>query len=200
MDSIYNAIKNRIEHFEPGTVFLTGEFSDVAKNATIRKTLGRLCETGLIRRVLDGVYEKPKYSRLLKEYIPTDPDAAAHAIARYYHWNIAPSGNVALNMLKLSTQVPVVWTYVSDGPYRNYSSDNFKISFKHRTNRDISGMSPITTLVIEAFKTLGKAYVDDSIISKLKSELSPQDKKTILSESSNSYEWINNVIQEVCST
>ena len=103
MSTIYETIKTRIDQFEPGSVFLTGEFSDVASNSTVRKTLSRLCNTGNIRRVIDGIYEKPRYSEILKEYLPTDPDTVAYAIAKYYRWNIAPSGDIALNKLKLST-------------------------------------------------------------------------------------------------
>ena len=143
MESIHSTIRCRIERFEPGTVFLTGEFSDVAGNATLRKTLGRLCKEGIIRRIIDGIYEKPKYSKLLKDYLPTDPDTVAYAIARYYRWNIAPCGDVALNKLKLSTQVPVVWSYVSDGPYRDFLIGDITIAFKHRTNRDAGTCRPI---------------------------------------------------------
>lgn len=67
-------------------VFLTGEFSDIASNPTLRKTLGRLCQEGIIRRILDGVYEKPKYSDLLKEYLPTNPETAAYLSKQY--WSI----------------------------------------------------------------------------------------------------------------
>ena len=198
MNGIQAIIKERINQFEPGTVFLTGEFSDVASNPTVRKTLGRLCQEGIIRRIFDGVYEKPKYSDLLKEYLPTNPETAAYAIARYYHWNIAPCGDVALNKLQLSTQVPVVWSYISDGPYRDFKLESIIISFKHRTNRDISSMSPLTVLVIEALKTLGKNRVDDNTIAILRDQLSEQDKKVLLSESANSSEWIYKTIQEVC--
>ena len=198
MSSIYETIKTRIEQYEPGTVFLTGEFSDVASNSTIRKTLSRLCNTGTIRRVIDGIYEKPRYSGLLGEYLPVDPEAVAYAIAKYYHWNISPCGEIALNKLKLSTQVPVVWSYISDGPYRDYALDRVTISFKHRTNRDISDMSSITVLVIEALKTLGSENVDGNAISILRKELSEEDKKIVLSESSNSSEWIYKTIREVC--
>ncbi|MBO7449566.1 MAG: hypothetical protein J6U54_04285 [Clostridiales bacterium] len=198
MNSILNTIRERIEELEPGTIFLTGDFSDAASNPTLRKTLGRLCQEGIIRRVLDGVYEKPRYSNLLMEYVPTDPEAVAYAIARYYHWNIAPCGDVALNRLKLSTQVPVVWSYISDGPYRDYVLGNIPISFKHRTNRDVSGMSSITLALIEALKTLGKEYVDDNTIDILRKELSPQDKEVVLREASNSAEWIYKTIQKVC--
>ncbi len=195
---IYTEVKNRIELAEPGTVFLTSDFMDIATTTTVRKCLGRQVEEKNIRRIMDGVYEKPIYSKLLKEYIPANPDAVAYAIARSFRWTIAPCGDVALNKLGLSTQVPVVWSYISDGPYRKFAWDNITLSFKHRANREISFMSETTTLVVEALKTLGKDRIDDNIIKSLKNRLPEAEKKKMLEEATGVSEWIYTVIRKVC--
>ena len=195
---IYTEVKNRIELAEPGTVFLTSDFMDIATTTTVRKCLGRQVEEKNIRRIMDGVYEKPIYSKLLKEYIPANPDAIAYAIARSFRWTIAPCGDVALNKLGLSTQVPVVWSYISDGPYRKFAWDNITLSFKHRANREISFMSETTTLVVEALKTLGKDRIDDNIIKSLKNRLPEAEKKKMLEEATGVSEWIYTVIRKVC--
>ena len=44
-------------------------------------------------------------------------------------------------MLGLSTQVTAVWSYISDGPYKTYEWDKTKIEFKHRTNKEVTGLS-----------------------------------------------------------
>lgn len=196
--SIYTEIKKRIELVEPGTVFLTSDFADIATITTVRKCLGRQVEEKNIRRIMDGVYEKPVYSKLLKEYIPANPDAIAYAIARSFRWTIAPCGDVALNKLGLSTQVPVVWSYISDGPYRKFLWDNITLSFKHRANREISFMSETTTLVVEALKTLGKERIDDGIILSLRNRLPEAEKKKMLEEATGVSEWIYAVIRKVC--
>ena len=195
---IYTEIKRRIELAEPGTVFLTSNFTDIATTTTVRKCLGRQVEEKKIRRIMDGVYEKPIYSNLLKEYIPANPDAIARAIARGFHWTIAPCGDVALNKLGLSTQVPVVWSYISDGPYRKFSWDGITIAFKHRANREISFMSETTTLVVEALKTMGKDRIDDSTITILRNKLPEAEKKKMLKEATGVSEWIYAVIRKVC--
>ena len=195
---IYTEIKKRIELAEPGTVFLTSDFTDIATTTTVRKCLGRQVEKKNIRRVIAGVYEKPVYSKLLKEYIPVNPDAVAYAIARSFHWTIAPCGDVALNKLGLSTQVPVVWSYISDGPYRKFSWDNITLSYKHRANREISFMSETTTLVVEALKTLGKERIDDDVIVSLRNRLPEEEKKKMLKEATGVSEWIYTVIKKVC--
>ena len=109
-NKIYDEIKNRIAKYSQGEIFFTSDFNDIATLTTIRKCLGRQVEEGIIRRIFDGVYEKPVYSEVLKEFIPPDPEKVAYALARKYHWTISPCGDVALNKLGLSTQVPVVWT------------------------------------------------------------------------------------------
>ena len=139
-----------------------------------------------------------KIINLLKEYVPANPEKVAYAIARGFHWTIAPCGDVALNKLGLSTQVPVVWSYISDGPYRKFSWDNIMLSFKHRANREISFMSETTTLVVEALKTLGKDRVDDGIILDLRNRLPEEEKKKMLEEATGVSEWIYAVIRKVC--
>ena len=145
-------------------VFTTSDFADIADSDTVRQSLNRLVNSGILRRVFRGVFEKPKYSNLLKEYVATDPNAVANALARSYHWTIAPYGNAALNFLGLSTQVTATWSYISDGPYRIYEWDSTRIEFKHRANREITGLSYITVLVVQALKTLGKDNVTPEII------------------------------------
>lgn len=196
--SITAEIKKRIDNMAFGDIMMTSDFADLSSITTVRKCLGRYTEEGIVRRVFDGVYEKPKYSKLLKEYMPTDPEKVAYALARVYHWTIAPCGDIVLNKLGLTTQVPSVWSYVSDGPYRNYEWDNIQLKFKHKANREISMLSHLTILVVEAIRTLGKERITADIIVKLQNKLSDSDKEIILIEASSCSEWIYEIIRKVC--
>ena len=90
MDNGYmQKIRARILAAEDGAVFVAPDFADIADTATIRQGLKRLYQSGIIRRIIRGIYEKPKYSKLLDEYVAADPDAVAKALARCYHWTIA---------------------------------------------------------------------------------------------------------------
>lgn len=197
-EKIYDRIKNKIEGYQEGEIFFTSDFSEIASLVTIRKCLGRQVGEGTIKRIIDGAYEKPKFSKVLNDYIPPDPEKIAYAIARKYHWTISPCGDVALNKLGLSTQVPAVWTYISDGPYREYKWDNIIITFKHKTNRQISLMSEISTTVVEALRTLGKDSIEDETISALRRRLNSRDKELLLSETKDSASWIYEIIRKVC--
>ena len=152
----------------------------------------------MLRRILKGVYEKPKYSKLLDEYVAADPDAVAKALARSYHWTIVPCGNTALNLLGLSTQVTAVWSYISDGPYKTYEWNSTKLEFKHRTNKEITGLSYMTSLVIQALKTLGRINVTAEIIQTLSEKLTEDEKRACLKEATESTDWVYDTIRKMC--
>ena len=191
-------IRNRIINAPDGSVFVNSDFADIADNNTVKQSINRLVQEGVLRRVIRGVFDKPKYSRLLGEYVAVDPDAVARALARCYHWTIAPCGDTALNMLGLSTQVTAVWSYISDGPYKTFQWDKTKIEFKHRTNKEITGLSPITILVIQGLKTLGKENIDDKTIRMISGRLNENEKAALLVESTEATDWIYSVIKEIC--
>lgn len=198
LDSGYmKRIRERILSAENGMVFTTSDFADIADSDTVRQSLNRLVNSGILRRVFRGVFERPKYSNLLKEYVATDPNAVANALARSYHWTIAPCGNTALNFLGLSTQVTATWSYISDGPYRIYEWDSTKIEFKHRANKEITGLSYITVLVVQALKILGKDNVTPEIIRTLSDRLDSKDKVIILKESAEVTDWVYDIIKNI---
>ena len=191
-------IRERIINAPDGSVFVNSDFADIADNNTIKQSINRLVREGILRRVIRGVFDKPKYSKFLGEYVAADPDAVAKALARCYHWTIAPCGDTVLNMLGLSTQVTAVWSYISDGPYKNYEWDKTKIEFKHRTNKEVTGLSSMTILVIQALKTLGKEHVDEKTIRVLSRRLNEKEKAALLAEGAEATDWIYTVIKEIC--
>ncbi len=191
-------IRNRISKAPDGSVFVTSDFADIADNNAIKQSVSRLVREGALHRILRGVFYKPGYSRLLNEYISAETDSVARALARSYHWTIAPCGNTALNILGLSSQVPAVWSYISDGPYKTYELDKTKIELRHRTNKEITGLSPMTILVIQALKTLGKEKTDDKTIQALSHRLTDNEKAALLKEGTEATDWIYTTIKEIC--
>lgn len=199
MENISSNIYNRILQFNSDNVFIANDFFDIGNYETVRKTLNRLTAQGKIRRILKGIYYNPKYIDIIQEYEAPSINEIAFAIARKYNWTIAPSGNTALNLLGLSTQVPAKWTYISDGRYVNFSlENNTVIEFKHRTNREISNMSTFTAMIIQAIKTIGKDKITDEEIKYLQKKISDKDKKKLLEESKTTSAWIYSIIQKIC--
>ena len=182
----------------PGSVFVTSDFADIAPSSAINMSLSRLEASGSIRRILRGIYDKPRFSKLLNEPVAPDPSKVAYAIARKNRWSIIPMGDTALNILRLSTQVPAVWQYVSDGPYKEYSYDNVHILFRRTSNKEATGYSYITGLVIQGLRALGREHVSETVIKSLRERLSPEEKKVLLNEAQGTTAWIFDYIKEIC--
>ena len=198
VSSSANIIKTRIMNSPDGSVFTTVDFADVIENSRVGVILSRLEEDGVIRRVMRGIYDKPVYNDFLKEYVAPSPSLVAEALARNFGWTIVPCGDTALNILGLSTQVPAAWSYVSDGTYKEYTYDNTTIKFKRTTNKEISKLSYKTALVVQALKALGKDNIDDTIINKLKNDLTDEEKATALLEAKAATSWIYEFIKQIC--
>jgi hypothetical protein len=156
-----------------------------------------LVKNGELAKVMPGVFMRPRYSKLLNEQVPANLEDVAYSIARANNWTIAPSGNTALNKLGLSTQVPVVWSYVSDGPYAEKKVYNSTIKFKHVVNKNMTGYSSVTLLVIQALKALGKENVDDAILDKIRQRLNKEDIHTVIIETERTTTWVRDAIRAI---
>lgn len=166
MDSIINQIENIMSENQ-GKIFSINDFYNLGTKNTIKSALYRLNEKNHITRLLDGLYIKPKYSKVLKEYSYPDANEVAEKIADKFSWTIAPTGDTALNYTGLSTQVPNEYKYISDGAYREYLYRDKKLVFKHTTNRNISAYSKKLSIIIQAIKALGKDNINEENIKKL---------------------------------
>ncbi|MEA4890128.1 MAG: DUF6088 family protein [Clostridiaceae bacterium] len=191
-------VQKAIVSADTGEVYVNSDFSEIAGDVAIRKVLSRLEADGILRRIMRGVYEYPEYNDFLREYVAPSPDKVAHALARNYGWTIVPSGDTALNMFGLSTQVPAMWLYISDGPYKEYTFDSITLKFKHTTNKEISKISYKTALTIQALKSLGKNKITDITVTAIANTLLKQEKSAMLQEAKYATAWIYDIIKQIC--
>ena len=166
MNSITKQIENIMSENQ-GKICSINDFYNIGTKNTIKSVLYRLNEENKIKRLMDGLYIKPKYSNILKEYSYPDASEVAQKLADKFSWTIAPAGDTALNYTGLSTQVPNEYIYISDGAYREYLYRNKKIIFKHTTNRNITSYSKELAILIQAVKALGKDNISEEHIKKL---------------------------------
>ncbi|VWL85772.1 DUF6088 family protein [Oceanivirga miroungae] len=191
-------IINRIDNLSTNKVFISNDFFDIASYETIRSTLNRLVEDKKIRRIMNGIYYKPKYIELIGEYEAPSINEVANALSRKYNWTIAPSGNAALNLLGLSTQVPSKWTYISDGRYANFKFGNITLEFKHSNNGDISKMPTFTAMVIQAIKSIGKDKITDRQVDFLRKKISNKEKKALIEYGKSTSIWVYQLLKRIC--
>ena len=97
--SNHEYVENKILKLPMGSVFVMSDLDNLATNNNLRQIIFRLENAGKIRRILPGIYERPYFIKSLNCYAAPDLNQVALAIARRNNWSIAPSGNVALNIL-----------------------------------------------------------------------------------------------------
>ena len=198
MQPIENKIVSRIYGRGRGWAFCANDFSAEFGRSTVDWVLYKLVASGTIRRVCRGVYDYPKYSELLQQQLGPDFDQVAQAIARKFNWRIQPSGDAALNLLGLSTQVPGRLMYLSDGPNRQYDIGDYMLEFKKSALKDVGFKHRESGLIVQALKALGKERVDDAVITTLRKQLDETTCKRVLKDTVTATGWVYETIKRVC--
>lgn len=197
MQSIENKIKKRLYEAGRGSVFSKKDFSSLGQHKTIDKALSRLLADGFIRRVIPGIYDYPKFSELLKREMSPDIDQVARALARKFGWSIQVSGNTALNVLGLSTQVPAKYLYYSNGRSRAYKIGNIELEFEKTALSDIGFKYSESDLVVQAVKALDKKTLTENEKQKIRDYFSPEKHARILKDTRYTTSWVYEVIKSV---
>lgn len=197
MKSLQELIIDRMSRY-PHRAFCISDFLDLAGYDAIKKALDRLEDSGEIRRIIRGIYDRPRFNRRFHEYEPPDIDAVARALARNYNWIICPSGNLALNILGLSSQVPSRYIYISNGPYVSYMIAGVELRFKHSASRSIADFSFPTMLLIQALKAIGRENLLYDDILYLRGHLTMDEKEKLLKDRNKTNRWIYDVIGDIC--
>lgn len=190
-------ILNRIKE-KKYSAFSCYDFTDLSSYKTISKCLERLEDSGEIKRIIQGVYCLNLFDVFLSLPIVPSIHDVINCISRKHGWAVCPTGNTALNMLGLSTQVPANYEYLSTGPYKEYSIYDMKVSLKRTMNREINNYSYKTLLLIQCIKAIGKEYISDYEISFLKKVLTDSDKTIAMNETTLLQAWIRDAVTKIC--
>ncbi len=197
MQSVSDKILTRIRRQRRGHAFSSKDFLDIGSRASVDHALSALAKTGKIRRVARGIYDYPKVSPDLGGELSPDCDSVARAIARKNGVRIEPTGAWAANLLGLSTQVPAKIIYLTNGTSRTYQVGNQKIAFQRVGPKELLPKPGLSILVVQALRHLGQDRVDDSVVRRLRNQLSPADRKALLRDARYSADWIFEVVKRI---
>lgn len=130
MSALKSEISALIEASAPGQVWVPTDFAQLGSRDAIDKTLQRMVQSGALRRIDRGLYDKPTVNSLTKR--PTTPDyrAVTEAIARRDHLRLLVDGMTAANDLGLTHAVPARVTIHTDTRRRAVQLDKLTIEFK----------------------------------------------------------------------
>ena len=143
--SIEKQIEKSIKNKQKGVIVIPDDYIDYGSSDAIRKALDRLENKQVIIRVAQGIYVRPKISKLLGPLVPS-AEEVAEAIAKRDRIRTLPTGSYALNALGLSTQVPMNIVLLTDGSPREIKVGKRKIKFKKTTPKNLLAKGKISRL------------------------------------------------------
>ena len=194
MLSSQNKIEIIISSKRRGRILFSKEFAHYGTSAAIRQALSRLCRKGIIVRLSAGIYLYPKIDKYIGILYPSIEDIAK-AIAEQEKARIIPTGVYALNVLGLSTQIPMKVVFLTDGTPRVINIEGkASIFFKKTIPKYLSFKGKITSLIIFALKEIGKENVTDVQLQRIKEALIHETHKNIMHDVVLAPEWISEII------
>lgn len=121
--------------------------------------LAELTKNGSLMKVAQGIYVKPAMSR----FGPVSPAISkiVQAIANRDHAEVMPCGVTALNALGLSTQVPMVYCYLTSGSKRTIKMKKATIVLKTAVPRYFSFETKLIAMLVQALKALKEKNVEE---------------------------------------
>lgn len=195
MTSIEDKILKQIEAFPKGELLLPADFSELGSSEAVRLSLFRLEKEGVISRVAQGIYVRPKESSLIGKLVPT-AEEVAEAIAKRDRIRTVPTGSYALNALGLSTQVPMNIVLLTDGSPREIKVGKRTIKFKKTTPKNLLAKGKISRLVIQALKEIGNGKVSEEEEKKMIELLKKEDEKDLKHDTALAPVWIQKIMKK----
>ena len=196
---LYEKIYKFISAHPRGWSFSSNDLIHKFSRQEIDNSLSDLVASDKIRRVSRGIYDFPKYSELLKQNLSPDIEQVAYTYARKFNWKIEVSGDTALNILGLSTQVVGNYIYLSSGPSKKYKIlDNIAIEFKKSALKNIGFKYKESSLIVQALKSLGKENISDEVVLKIHEQLDEKMYDKVLKDTVTVTDWIYETIKKIC--
>ncbi|MEI6143282.1 MAG: DUF6088 family protein [Mariniphaga sp.] len=196
IDNIVIQILKKIKKARRGTLFFGDDFISTGNSEAVRKALQRLVKYGELVRIAPGIYVRPEIDPVIGPVTPAIATIAT-AIPRRDKARIIPTGLYALNRMGLSTQVPMNIVYLTDGAARKVKVGKRTITFKKATPKTVAAVGAISSLAIQALKTLGKDKVTPDDIEKIQLLLKKEKITHLQHDIRLAPEWIRQIIQQV---
>ncbi|MBA3814638.1 MAG: hypothetical protein H0X26_09220 [Alphaproteobacteria bacterium] len=178
--SIARLIKDHIDKKSLGSVFCANDFYDLGSRGNVDVTLHRLVESGVLRRLGYGLYDKPRMSPLLGHLSP-DLSDIIKAYSRKTGQTIILDPLGAANALSLTTQVPAKTTFLTNGKSHILQICGIDIRLTHAAPKKLIGAGTSVGLIMQALRYFGDRMIPEDALQSLSRKLSNKDVKVIRS-------------------
>jgi hypothetical protein len=197
-ENIGKKIVNNIKKCGRGTIFFPSSFISYGDIKAVFKSLERLTNNAVIIRLANGIYLYPKIDKKLGLGVlyPSIEDIAIQ-IAKRDRARIGSDRAYALNLLGLSTQVPMNVVFLTDGsPRKIRLGDDKKITFKHTVPKNLAFVNKTAQLATLALKEIGQSSINEEHLKTLKHVFSAINEKSIEADYKLMPAWIRKIIKD----
>ena len=196
-ENIGKQIVRRIKKCGRGTIFFPSSFTAYGDIKSVSKSLERLTNDAVIVRLANGIYLYPKIDKELGLGVlyPSVEDIALQ-VAKRDRAHIAPTGAYAMNLLVLSTQVPMNVVFMTDGsPRKIRLGNNRTITFKNTVPKNLAFTNKTAQLATFALKELGQNSVNEEHLKTQKHVFTTINEKSIEEDNKLMPAWIRKIIK-----
>ena len=172
-------LRKRIEALPEDSVLFRSDFPEY-HSEFVGETLAELTQEGLLVKLAQGIYAKPRWSRF--GVVLPSVDKIVQAIAARDNAEVLPSGMIALNVLGLSTQVPMKYSYLTTGSERTIKLKNQEIRLKRGVPKNFCYKTKLIALLVQALKALKQQNVGQEEIQVIRSLISKEPDRIALAK------------------
>ncbi len=150
---VVEIITDKIKKADNGSLFFSNSFPEY-DDEYIGHIMSNLVKSGDLFRIGRGINLKTTSTRIGLVY--PSVDVIANAIAERDNAEVLPTGAMALNILGLSTQVPMNPTFITSGSARIINIGGRNITFKRAVPRNFAIKGKKRRLIVQALKAIGE--------------------------------------------
>lgn len=188
-----DTLRQRIEALPEDSVLFRTDFPEY-HSEFVGGTLAELTNDGILVKLAQGIYAKPRKSRF--GIVLPSVDKIVLAIAVRDNAQIIPSGITALNILGLSTQVQMNYTYLTTGSERLIKLTNQRVMLKRGVPKNFCYGTKLIALLVQALKALKQENVGQEEMQTIRGLISKEpDRKTLANDVDMMPVWMKRIVK-----
>ena len=186
-------LKSRIKALPDDSVLFRSDYPEY-HSEFVGSTLVELTESGVLFKMAQGIYVKPRKSRF--GLVLPSIEKIVQAIAMRDNAEVLPSGTTALNALGLSTQIPMNYSYLTSGSERTIKLANRQVVLKHGVPKNFCYKTRLIALLTQALRALKQENVGDSELQIIRELITKEtDKKNLAKDVDAMPGWMKRIIK-----
>ncbi len=186
-------LKSRIKALPVDSVLFRSDYPEY-HSEFVGSTLAELTESGVLFKMAQGIYVKPRKSRF--GLVFPSIEKIVQAIAMRDNAEVLPTGTTALNALGLSTQVPMNYAYLTSGSERTIKLANRQVVLKRGVPKNFCYKTRLIALLTQALRALKQENVGDSELQIIRELIAKEtDKESLAKDVDAMPGWMKRIIK-----